>query len=121
MPQCYKKTSAPDMSKCVCTCQSIVKTRVLVHNTFFVSAYDQEIGRAGREGNFAQPILYYNNNDLAIQHIRKEVKDYCKSKKCLRELVNEFFGFYTWSKPQSCCSMCHETLGIEWEFGQLTL
>ena len=31
----------------------------------FCSAYDQEIGRAGRTGTDAQAILYFNQGDLA--------------------------------------------------------
>ncbi|XP_060562077.1 ATP-dependent DNA helicase RecQ-like [Ruditapes philippinarum] len=86
-----------------------------------MEAYVQEVGRAGREDMQAQAILFYNSSDLGVKHIRAEMKNYCQTKKCLREVINEFFGFSTEIKPLNCCSVCQSELSIEWDFGNLLL
>jgi superfamily II DNA helicase RecQ len=91
------------------------------HANNIFSAYVQEVGRAGREDMQAQAILFYNSSDLGVKHIRAEMKNYCQTKKCLREVINEFFGFSTEIKPLNCCSVCQSELSIEWDFGNLLL
>ncbi|WAR12557.1 WRN-like protein [Mya arenaria] len=86
-----------------------------------METYVQEIGRSGRAGTSAQAILYYNNTDLAVQQMRKEMKDYCQGDTCHRELINEYFGFKTINKPTECCSKCQPELGLEWDFDNLSI
>ncbi|XP_076108871.1 ATP-dependent DNA helicase Q1-like [Mytilus galloprovincialis] len=76
--------------------------------------YFQEVGRAGRKGQKAEALMYYNNNDLAKN--RKGLSDamvqYCKTKdKCLRLQLLQYFGFNEtkFNGPMyECCSYCRQ-------------
>ncbi|XP_071122553.1 ATP-dependent DNA helicase Q1-like [Mytilus edulis] len=76
--------------------------------------YFQEVGRAGRKGQKAEALMYYNNNDLAKN--RKGLSDamvqYCKTKdKCLRLQLLQYFGFNEtkFNEPMhECCSYCRQ-------------
>ncbi|WAR27511.1 hypothetical protein MAR_013215 [Mya arenaria] len=104
------------------TCQTCNTCRPTDNYEKKSSAYVQEIGRSGRAGTSAKAILYYNNNnDLAVQHMRKEMKNYCKGDTCHRELINEYFGLKTINKPTECCSKCQPELGLEWDFDNLSI
>ena len=55
----------------------------------------QEIGRAGRRGQPAQAILYYNNRDIARNYlgIKDDIIEYCKNNSnCLRNQLLSVFG-----------------------------
>ncbi|XP_053390374.1 ATP-dependent DNA helicase RecQ-like [Mercenaria mercenaria] len=86
-----------------------------------LETYVQEIGRSRRAESQAQAILYFNNNDLAVAHMQTNMKEYCRSDKCKRLLINEYFGFSNTSKPKICCNVCQPDLGLEWKFTQLSL
>ncbi|CAC5402622.1 unnamed protein product [Mytilus coruscus] len=76
--------------------------------------YFQEVGRAGRKGQKAEALMYFNNNDLAKN--RKGLSDamvqYCKTKdKCLRLQLLQYFGFNEakFNGPMyECCSYCRQ-------------
>ena len=85
------------------------------------TAYAQEIGRSGRASASAQAILFYNSCDLAMKHIRKEMKDYCRDEKCKRELINDYFGFKGAQKLSISCNTCQPEFGLEWDFETLSL
>lgn len=75
--------------------------------------YMQEIGRAGRSGQKAHAICYYNNSDLsagARPNLDPAVPDFFRDKQsCLREQLLRYFGFSTvlFSGPtKECCSNC---------------
>ena len=73
--------------------------------------YLQEIGRAGRVGQKATAILYYNNSDIASNRkgLSPAVAEYCKTKACLRSALVKHFGFQSVTfagSPVDCCSNC---------------
>ncbi|XP_060585559.1 ATP-dependent DNA helicase RecQ-like [Ruditapes philippinarum] len=42
-----------------------------------LETYIQEVGRCGQTGTRVHAILYYNNSDLANQHMQASMKDFC--------------------------------------------
>lgn len=74
--------------------------------------YLQEFGRAGRNGQKASALLYYNNSDIASNRkgISQAMVDYCKnSTACFRLLIVNHFGFQNVvfsGSPLDCCSHC---------------
>ena len=76
--------------------------------------YFQEIGRAGRKGQQATDVLFYNNNDIAKD--RKSLSDAMiqfgrNTESCLRLHIMKYFGFHEtqFNGPvNECCSnRCH--------------
>jgi ATP-dependent DNA helicase RecQ len=74
--------------------------------------YIQEIGRAGRNGQQATAIMFYNNSDLANNRkgLSKDMVEFCRNSiGCLREHIVKFLGFnaplYN-GPPTLCCSNC---------------
>ncbi|KAJ8303716.1 hypothetical protein KUTeg_018639 [Tegillarca granosa] len=67
-----------------------------------IEKYVQEVGRAGRGGQHATAILYFNNNDIASNRKRLDlaVTQYVKTKTCFR-------SFLLKSPPELCCSNCN--------------
>ena len=73
-----------------------------------IESYIQETRRAGRDGEFAEAILYYNSRDLG-QVENDNMKDYCKNKSlCRREmLLRDFDRDFERSYARcSCCDIC---------------
>lgn len=74
--------------------------------------YLQEFGRAGRNGQKASALLYYNNSDIASNRkgISQAMVDYCKnSAACFRLLIVNHFGYENVvfsGSPLDCCSHC---------------
>lgn len=54
---------------------------MIVLNVFLysITAYVQQIGRAGRSGVQAEGILYINYSDLDHPSVKKAMKEYCKN------------------------------------------
>ena len=77
----------------------------------YFTAYVQEIGRCGRDGEPSTAILFYNSTDISTnkEHLQTEMKDYVKNdEKCRRQFLLEYFGF---SAPATrdkhlCCDIC---------------
>ncbi|XP_028404836.1 uncharacterized protein LOC114527409 [Dendronephthya gigantea] len=66
--------------------------RCIVHITppYTIQAYFQETGRAGRDGQPATAVLYYNNRDIAKNKpgMQEAVRRFCKTKgECLRHVL----------------------------------
>ncbi len=79
-----------------------------------LETYMQEAGRAGRDGQPAVAVLYFNNSDIsaAREGLTEEVREYCKSDgSCLRKQLVGHFGFpevmYS-GAPENCCSVCRK-------------
>ena len=73
-----------------------------------LESYMQEIGRAGRIGQQASAILYFNNSDIAQNKdiSYDSIREYCTSEKvCLRKLLLGYFGF-SCKKQEKCCVIC---------------
>ena len=77
-----------------------------------LEAYMQEVGRAGRQGQPAEAILYFNKNDIskARKGISQSMIEYCQDENsCLRLKLVKHFGFnetqYSGEKS-GCCSNC---------------
>ena len=78
--------------------------------------YLQEIGRAGRNGQQSEAILYYNNSDIAPCRagLQRSVIDYCNNQsQCYRHILMKYFGFddvlFNGDK-RNCCSFCRRRL-----------
>ncbi|WAR18289.1 BLM-like protein [Mya arenaria] len=74
--------------------------------------YLQEMGRAGRKGQQAEAILYYNNSDISKSRkgMSQSMTSYCKNEQtCLRLQLVQHFGFnhvvYS-GESIKCCSNC---------------
>lgn len=76
--------------------------------------YLQETGRAGRDGYYAEVILYYNNTDIRVNRpgIQKALINYCRSYDiCLRsQLLSHLSYKINTNTPEyflcRCCSVC---------------
>jgi superfamily II DNA helicase RecQ len=71
----------------------------------------QEIGRAGRNGQPAKSILFYNGNHL--RKCDKSIKDYARSSdRCLREIILQDFeetaANLSNKNTHHCCIICHK-------------
>jgi ATP-dependent DNA helicase RecQ len=74
-----------------------------------ISALWQEVGRAGRDGKFAEAILYFKRSDIALGNFksRKEKLDFffvwqfLWQKKCRKATIAEFFGM-----QEKNCKLC---------------
>ena len=72
----------------------------------------QEIGRAGRDGQEAKAILYFNNEDIKGGHHRSAVtnnmKEYCLLTSCRRSYLCNMFAFEVNDllKNERCCDIC---------------
>ncbi|XP_028413527.1 uncharacterized protein LOC114536363 [Dendronephthya gigantea] len=92
--------------------------RNIVHITppYTIQAYFQETGRAGRDGEPATAMLYYNNRDIAKnKHAMQEgIRAFCQSTdKCLRNILLTSLDteekYITPIFPKHlCCSVCCE-------------
>ncbi|XP_028418072.1 uncharacterized protein LOC114542893 [Dendronephthya gigantea] len=92
--------------------------RSVVHITppYTIQAYVQETGRAGRDGNHATAVLYYNNRDVAKNKpgMQEDIRVYCQNRgTCLRYmLLKSMDTDERYIKPLSpkhfCCSVCGE-------------
>ena len=76
-----------------------------------LSAYVQEIGRAGRDGKTAKASLYYNASDLGNnkKHLTDNMRLFCKLDTCRRAFVMDYFGgqYMTVVSPiHNCCDNC---------------
>ena len=68
--------------------------------------YFQEIGRAGRRGQDSTAMLYFNNSDLALKDMEREMVAYCTSGECLRDIILNNFGFQKNSLSPVGCKCC---------------
>ena len=70
----------------------------------------QYMGRVGRreEGGVRRGvcILLWNNTDLARPEISEPVRAFCRSQKCLKSEIAEYFGTKYTSSSDWCCSVC---------------
>ena len=77
---------------------------------FCFSAFVQETGRAGRDGNPAQAIMYINKSDIAqnVQHLTDGMRDYCTTLHCRRfVLMKHLNSTYTpHTILHNCCDNC---------------
>ena len=51
----------------------------------------QESGRDGRDGRQSLYCIYYSGHDIAKGTSNDEMREFCKSTKCVRELMNSYF------------------------------
>ncbi|KAL5489364.1 hypothetical protein EMCRGX_G018451 [Ephydatia muelleri] len=71
-----------------------------------LESYMQECGRAGRNGQFSDALLYVKCSDL--KKVSKEMKEYCLNKsECRRALLCSYFDCDRLSVTGcSCCDIC---------------
>ena len=75
--------------------------------------YQQETGRAGRNGQFAVATMYYNSNDIAanLEGMDDSMRRLCRNQnlKCRREMILNYFNFSLERDGQQlhlCCDVC---------------
>ncbi|XP_069141130.1 ATP-dependent DNA helicase RecQ-like [Argopecten irradians] len=71
--------------------------------------YPQLIGRAGRDGQMAEAITYFNNSDIATNvPIDQAVRDICSTKLCRWEFLCSYFDCNKDDYPHlhNCCDTC---------------
>ena len=76
--------------------------------------YMQETGRAGRDGEPAHAILYWNNTDVRKNRpgITDSLIDMCKSCKCVRAALLNHLGFDADCNrdKEKCCNICRDSI-----------
>jgi superfamily II DNA helicase RecQ len=80
-------------------------------------AYIQQVGRAGRRGNQATAILFFNNSDTGRPEMTIPMKTFCQSETvCRRQMLSEYFGFSSQQGSEQflCCDICDSSLA-KWD------
>lgn len=110
--------------------------RFVIHNNMprHLEAYYQEAGRAGRDGEAADCILFYHAADIQVQKTlieqsvlaenRKRIEyaklqemvDYCHTSRCLRSYILGYFGE---DRPEENCGNCSNC--NEYEMRDITI
>ncbi|XP_053398782.1 bifunctional 3'-5' exonuclease/ATP-dependent helicase WRN-like [Mercenaria mercenaria] len=80
-----------------------------------LESFVQEIGRCGRDGAKGKSCLYFNSSDLSKTHLTKEMKEYCTTEGCRRELLLNHFNFKvrTDQDKHYCCDNCSRACKCE--------
>ena len=73
----------------------------------------QKSRRAGRGGRQSLSCIYYSGHDIAKGKSTDEMREFCKSTKCVRELMNSYFILDDDNVPANqsfdlcyCCTTC---------------
>ena len=71
-----------------------------------ISAYMQEISRAGRDGLLATATIFYTNRDIAAngKHLSEEMRDVCLITSCRWAKLLSYFGGKTVQLTSHTCS-----------------
>ena len=87
--------------------------RCVVHwgSSSNLESYLQETGRAGRDGQPAAAVLFFDKSDFG-QHITEEMKNYCQNKGCRRVQLLQGFDQEHQTAEQYSCSCCDICSGI---------
>ncbi|XP_048735188.2 ATP-dependent DNA helicase RecQ-like [Ostrea edulis] len=67
--------------------------------------YVQEVGRAGRDGQAAEAVLYFNNSDLAEKPVENSMIEFVRLKSCRRQYLSTYFDAPIES-VNNCCDVC---------------
>ena len=87
---------------------------MLLITTPFISAYVQEIGRARRQGGYAEAIIYFNNTDIqpSLDDMHPDIRKLCLSTTCRRKIVAEHFDWTIdeemYPFKHHCCDICEK-------------
>jgi superfamily II DNA helicase RecQ len=76
-----------------------------------IEKYFQEIGRAGRCGQNAKAVMYFNRNDIASNRrgLDPSIREFVNTNQCFRKYLMRYFGFDKTEfkgAPELCCSNC---------------
>ena len=79
----------------------------------------QEIGRAGRDGNPSEALLYFNMSDIASNtNVKSEVREFCLLDSCRRKYLCDHFGteFVSQKILHNCCDICARSCDCDYCF-----
>ncbi len=93
-----------------------IRNVVYITPPYTIQAYFQETGRAGRDGEHATAVLYYNNRDIVKNKpgMQEALRNYCRSEgECLRNiLLTALDTDKKYLKPvlpkHLCCGVCKQ-------------
>lgn len=82
--------------------------------------YQQETGRAGRNGQFATATMYFNSNDIAanVEGMDDSMRNLCRNQdeKCRRKIILNYFNFSVEQSGQPlhlCCDICKKSCNCD--------